>query len=183
MSQSRSALSDAAFQAVVDAAPEGILVVQGQVVFASSKTEKLFAYQPGEMLGQPIEALVPEFSREHLMQQNVSSSSGPGSEPPENIALQLRALRKDGTNFQVNVSCSPVETEGGKFVCCVIRKATRGELLESLLRICSSCKKVRDENGAWGEIETFLLNHSNLKFSHGICADCAQRLYPDHFNK
>ena len=51
--------------------------------------------------------------------------------------------------------------------------------LEGLLPICASCKKIRDDNGYWHQIESYLKSHSNLDFTHGICNDCARRLYPD----
>jgi PAS domain S-box-containing protein len=175
MSQEKSALSAAAFQAIVDAAPEGILVLREQIVFANAKTEKLFAYDPGELLGQPVEALVPELSQDLTARES-----------PEDAGLQLRALRKDGSDFQVTVSFNPVETEGGQFLCCVIRKAAAldpATALEGLLRICASCKKIRHDAGRWEDIESYLLNHTKLKFSHGMCPDCSQRWYPEHFKK
>jgi hypothetical protein len=51
--------------------------------------------------------------------------------------------------------------------------------LSGLLPICSSCKKIRDDKGYWNQIETFIRNHSEAEFSHGICPDCARKLYPD----
>jgi PAS domain S-box-containing protein len=51
--------------------------------------------------------------------------------------------------------------------------------LSGLLPICASCKKVRDDDGYWGLIETYIRNHSQVEFSHGICPDCARKLYPN----
>jgi PAS domain S-box-containing protein len=51
--------------------------------------------------------------------------------------------------------------------------------LSGLLPICSSCKKIRDDKGYWNQIETFIRDHSEAEFSHGICPDCARILYPD----
>lgn len=50
--------------------------------------------------------------------------------------------------------------------------------LKGLLPICSSCKKIRDDKGYWKEIEEYIAAHSDAQFSHGICPDCARRLYP-----
>ncbi len=52
--------------------------------------------------------------------------------------------------------------------------------LKGLLPICSSCKKVRDDKGYWNQIEAYVSEHSDAEFSHGICPDCAQRLYPEY---
>jgi len=55
--------------------------------------------------------------------------------------------------------------------------------LSGMLPICASCKKIRDDKGYWNQIETYIDDHSNATFSHGICPDCAERLYPDVFHK
>jgi PAS domain S-box-containing protein len=52
--------------------------------------------------------------------------------------------------------------------------------LKGLLPICASCKKIRDDQGYWQQIEAYVSDHSDAEFSHGICPECAQRLYPDH---
>jgi hypothetical protein len=51
--------------------------------------------------------------------------------------------------------------------------------LSGLLPICASCKKIRDENGHWDEVELYVRNHSKAEFSHSICPDCSAKLYPD----
>jgi CheY-like chemotaxis protein len=53
------------------------------------------------------------------------------------------------------------------------------KVLKGLLPICSSCKKIRDDMGYWNQIETYLHEHSEAQFSHGICPDCIQKLYPE----
>ena len=50
--------------------------------------------------------------------------------------------------------------------------------LRGLLPICANCKKVRDDSGYWKQIELYIHEHSDAKFSHGICPDCAKELYP-----
>ncbi len=51
--------------------------------------------------------------------------------------------------------------------------------LQGFLPICASCKKVRDDDGYWQRIEKYIQDRSNARFSHGICPDCAKKLYPD----
>lgn len=51
--------------------------------------------------------------------------------------------------------------------------------LEELLPICSHCKQIRDDNGYWNQLESYLHEHSQLTFSHSICPDCAKKLYPN----
>lgn len=51
--------------------------------------------------------------------------------------------------------------------------------LMGLLPICASCKKIRDDKGSWSQIEEYIRDHSEAEFSHGICDECAEKLYPD----
>jgi CheY-like chemotaxis protein len=53
------------------------------------------------------------------------------------------------------------------------------ETLSGLLPICSHCKKIRDDKGCWNQLERYIQKHSKALFSHGICPDCAEKLYPD----
>ena len=54
--------------------------------------------------------------------------------------------------------------------------------LSGFLPICASCKKIRDDQGYWNQIEAFLSEHSEAEFSHGICPECAGKMYPDIYN-
>lgn len=54
----------------------------------------------------------------------------------------------------------------------------RIRLLSGLLPICSSCKRIRDDGGSWQQIEAYISTHSEARFSHAICPECARRLYP-----
>ena len=51
--------------------------------------------------------------------------------------------------------------------------------LSGFLPICASCKKIRDDQGFWSQIESYIQKHSDAKFSHGICPECTRKLYPD----
>ena len=56
--------------------------------------------------------------------------------------------------------------------------------LSGLLPICASCKRIRDEkDGSWQPIEDYIANHSEADFTHGICPECANRLYPELYKK
>ena len=50
--------------------------------------------------------------------------------------------------------------------------------LSGLIPICASCKKIRDDNGYWNQLERYIQQHSDAQFSHGICPDCEKKLYP-----
>ncbi len=56
-------------------------------------------------------------------------------------------------------------------------KEKQVKLLEGLLPICASCKKIRDEKDEWQVLEAYITKHSEARFSHGVCPDCAKKLY------
>ena len=55
----------------------------------------------------------------------------------------------------------------------------RIKTLSGFLPICAACKKIRDDKGYWNQIEAYLSEHSEVEFSHGICPECTEKLYPD----
>jgi PAS domain S-box-containing protein len=59
----------------------------------------------------------------------------------------------------------------------------RVKTLSGLLPICASCKKIRNDQGYWQQIEAYIRDHSEAEFSHSVCPECAKRLYPEVFDK
>lgn len=55
--------------------------------------------------------------------------------------------------------------------------------LSGLLPVCASCKKVRDDKGYWNQIDEYISQHSDVQVSHGICPECAEKLYPGYVSK
>lgn len=56
------------------------------------------------------------------------------------------------------------------------------KVLSGMLPICASCKRIRDDQGYWNQIESYIRNHTDADFSHGICPDCAKKLYPQFYD-
>jgi hypothetical protein len=56
---------------------------------------------------------------------------------------------------------------------------TEVRTLRGLIPICANCKSIRDDQGYWQQLEIYIQDHSDAVFSHGICPDCFQKLYPD----
>lgn len=57
------------------------------------------------------------------------------------------------------------------------------KLLSNLLPICSNCKKIRDDKGYWKQVEDYLAKHSEVRFTHSICPECCEELYPEFYKK
>lgn len=55
--------------------------------------------------------------------------------------------------------------------------------LSGLLPICAYCKKIKNDEGYWEQIETYIRDHSEVKFTHGLCPACAKMLYPEYFDQ
>lgn len=65
-----------------------------------------------------------------------------------------------------------------------IKKAlSEVKTLSGLLPICASCKKIRDDKGYWNKLEAYIYEHTDIQLSHGICPDCAKKLYPQIHGK
>src|SRR5215475_6869094 len=115
-------ISETMFQGLLESAPDPIVIVNnhGEIVLVNTQTEKVFGYWREELLGKPIEILIPErFHRKHIGYRN-NYSADPHTRPM-GIGLDLSAQRRDGSEFPVEISLSPVETESGRLVTAIIR--------------------------------------------------------------
>jgi PAS domain S-box-containing protein len=113
------------FSALVREAPDAVLVVDsaGRLVYVNDQAQEMFGYRAEELLGTPVEGLVPQAARA----AHVDLRAGYAGEPrrrPMGTGRSLRARRRDGHTFPVDVSLSPVDTAEGRLVTAFVRDAT-----------------------------------------------------------
>jgi protein-histidine pros-kinase len=135
MSADAGSRSPADLLGLLDAAPDAIVVIDadGTIVLVNAQTETVFGYERTELVGQPVEVLVPgnlhELHRKHraeYVREPHVRSMGSG--------LDLRARRKDGSEFPVEISLAPLETDDGLLISAAVRDVTSKRREERLFR-------------------------------------------------
>jgi PAS domain S-box-containing protein len=124
-----------AFSLLLDAAPDAMVVVdaKGNIAMANRHAARLFGFDEGELVGRPVEILVPErYRSSHFTHRNAFFHTP--SARPMGAGLELFGLRKDGSEFPVEISLSPVESEAGPMAISAIRDITDRKRAEAKFR-------------------------------------------------
>lgn len=177
---------------------------KGVYTYVSPKIKDVLGYEPEEVVGRtPFDFMPPD---EAQTIETVFTSIASEGKRFSFSSLENINLHKDGHQVILETSAVPFFDPDGTFKGyrgidrdITKRKETEDELkrinielqeslnrvkqLSGLLPICASCKRIRSERGYWENIERYISGHSEAEFSHSICDECAQRLYPEEFEK
>ncbi len=126
--------NESIWRELVDAAPDAHLVVdrEGAIVYVNAQTEKLFGFTRAELFGQPIECLVPDRFRAVHADQRDSYSRAPKLRPM-GTGKELYGQRKDGSEFPVEISLSPIKSGNSQLITAAIRDITTQKAAEEAL--------------------------------------------------
>jgi len=174
--------------------------LDGKILFVNDAFMQAHGYKGEELLGENISivnsAIIP-----YEISDQIKSATIQGGWYGE-----IHYCRKDGTDFPVELWLSVVYNEQNEPVALVgvsrdISERKRYEeereklihelkkmiaeikTLSGLLPICSKCKKIRDDQGYWTQVETYVAKRTDATFTHGICPDCTKELFPDVYKR
>ncbi len=180
-----------AHECLSDCMADAVIVadVQGCIVDINPAAERIFGRAPADVVGRPVS---------ELMGSTEQANALLGSEAGQRVELTLDI---GGTQRFFDAHMTPLRDWQGRLL--VLLDITgykhlereREELiqglqdalaqvkrLQGLLPICARCKRIRDDQGYWHSVEEYIKQHSEADFSHGLCPECAKKLYPEFFS-
>lgn len=182
---------------ILDSSIDGFWLIdmEGNILEINESYCRLMGYKAEELTGMNIRDLIieesPEKTADYIQQTRLKRSH----------QFETRHRRRDGVVVDLEVSATFAQVDGGRiftfFRDITERKQAEKErnqlieklqnalaeikTLQGLIPICANCKKVRNDEGYWLQIEKYIQERSDVKFSHSICPACAKKLYPDLF--
>ena len=150
----------------------GILLQTGKVMHAASLRALI--------LGIRNETLNTFLSKEKSKQEklNIQLQQEIAERTRSQVKLHLRNQELERLNAQLEQTKGNLESTNKELATAL----SNIKQLSGMLPICAACKKIRNDNGYWEQIEMYVRNHSEAQFSHGICPDCAEKLYPEFYS-
>jgi PAS domain S-box-containing protein len=174
----------------------GLVDEQETFIFSNPAAESIFGVGKGGLLGVSLARFLEPDQLELMKAKTLERRQGVRD------SYELTILRPDGEHRTLLVTVTPDTHEGGRHLGTIgifrditdrlkaeqENEALIGELraalaqvrdLQGLLPICSHCKKIRDDQGSWSPLETYISHHSAAEFTHGICPECQGAHFPE----
>lgn len=185
------------FRALIEASPDMIVVYdpEGKTTYINPAFEENYGWSLAELIGKRID-FVPQEEVKRTLEAWQRTLAG------EKIFFETRRYTKDGRTLDIQLRTAIIKNGQGNHLASVVThrditplkriERERERLIEDLrhalsqiktlsglLPICASCKRIRDDQGYWNQIEAYIQSHSAAEFSHGICPECIKKHYPD----
>lgn len=168
----------------------------GRYQYVNRQCARRFNTQPADWLGKtdaelwPPDTAVPIRKRDSLVLSGGRPLSheetipGPDGEPTHWLVYKFPLVAADSSPVLGGLALDITgrkksEAERERLVAELRDTLAHVKTLKGFLPICASCKNIRDDAGYWQQIESYLREHSEVEFTHGICPRCAERLYPE----
>jgi len=200
--------SESRLRRIIESIGEGLYVLDssGNILLMNSEAERLLGWTEQELTGRNIHNIIHNRRADGStllfddcpMHQIVITGE-------QYVSDQEVFVHRNGNVFPVFVISTPLVENGSTESSITIfrdisdriklendREALITELqkaladirtLHGILPICSFCKKIRDDKGAWKQLEAYICDHTDAQLSHGLCEECAAKMYPKYFRK
>ena len=152
---------------------------RGRLIDANQAARQLFGWDE-HLYGQPAAELMPEGVRPALAhpQAGITRLTFPVNGQPRTYEMRLSQVRSSrGLHGWVAMFQDVTEREA--MIAELQEALANVRTLSGLIPICASCKKIRDDKGYWQQVEAYISAHSDAVFTHGLCPECAAKLFPE----
>ena len=194
--------SEERYRTLVESQGEGVGIVDAEerFIFANPAAHDIFGVPSGALTGRNLREFVDTETFALVRAQTETCQTGKKS------TYEMEIGRPDGKRRTLLVTATPrfddegqftgtfgifrdvselkrVEKERERLIVELQEALARVKTLSGMLPICAHCKKIRDDAGYWHQVEVYIRDHSEAEFSHGICPECARKLFPDYFEE
>lgn len=135
-----------------------------------------------ELYPTPIIIVTAYESKEYLQQASEFGVGAYLTKPIDPITMQ-RSIIISMARHQDLMQMSKLYKEIKQKNEILEKKLAEIKVLQEILPICANCKKIRDDNGYWKQVDQYMNEYAHIEFSHGICPECMQLLYPEYLHK
>ncbi|MHC4321989.1 MAG: PAS domain-containing protein, partial [Planctomycetota bacterium] len=170
---------------------------EGIYLGCNKEFEAFLGISQGEIIGKSVYDVAPKELADGYYEKDLELFNSPGTQIYEfEVKNKSDRIRKVifhkatfcGSNGDVSgligaildiTARKEAENEREKLISELKVALDKVQVLSGFLPICASCKKIRDDKGYWNQIEEYIRDHSEAEFSHSICPECVETLYPD----
>lgn len=194
--------SEIKLQKIIDGSSAVIFAkdLEGRYLFINTLYEKLFGISKSDVIGKTDFEIFPRDAADRFREADLQALQADGP-----VDVEETVPHQDGIHHYLSSKFPLYDNDGKPYAVCGIatditerrqrekeremlilelqENIAKVKILSGFLPICASCKKIRDDQGYWNQIEEYISTHSQAEFTHSICPDCTQKLYPHFYDK